>query len=230
MATIQQLLDDINLRYRNTFTTDQKLVWMTEEQRELFELLELDSVPFSFSTVKGQWLYPIPLGVEKDRIKVMAIQMNIPTPNTTQTPVFRDMPFRENDNNQFVSESDLWYTIVENNFYINYPGGPQDNRTVYIYLDQQPEDLSSTNLNVEPAVPVRHQELLKLGTLKRIAAARKDVDMYNNYNTDYTDKITRLKKKMALQQPEYHQTIDVMPSRRRSGGAGRRVDWSLFPF
>lgn len=231
MATVQTLLDDINLRYRNTFSTDQKLVWMNEEQRELFEIIELDSVPFSFSTVKGQYLYPIPLGVEKDRIKVMTIQNNTVKPNTKVTPDYVEMPFRENDNNQFVSEFRLWYTIVENNFYINYPGGPQDNRTVYIYLDQQPEAMSSANLNVEPAVPVRHQELLKLGTLKRIAAARKDVDMYNNYNADYIDKITRLKKKMALQQPEYHKTIDMMPSRRRSRvGGARGVDRSLFPF
>jgi hypothetical protein len=40
MATTH--LTDVDLRYRNSFTTAQKLVWMTEEQSELFEVLEIE--------------------------------------------------------------------------------------------------------------------------------------------------------------------------------------------
>lgn len=218
MATIQAILDDINLRYRNTFSTDQKLVWMNEEQRELFEILELDSVPFSFSTVKGQYLYPIPVGVEKDRIKVITYQID-----TGTSPDFIEIPFKENDNRQFASASDYWYTILENNFYFNIPGGPLDSRTVYIYLDQQPDDITSSNLGVEPAVPKRYQELLKLGTLKRIAAARKDGVNKNNFEADYNEKIVDLQEKMSLQVPEYHAPIDVLPRMGRMGRTGRHV-------
>lgn len=215
MATIQLLLDDINLRYRNTFTTAQKIVWMNEEQRELFETLELDSVPFSFLTVAGQYLYPIPNGVEKDRIKVITYQIN--------TTDYAEVPFKENDNNQFVSGNELFYTILENNFYFNIPTVPIDDRTIYIYLDSQPEDISSTVLNVEPSVPKRYQELLKLGTLKRIASARKDVAMYNNYDSDYQNKVLDMEMKMALQVPEYHSPIDMMPRRNRHRNSRRPV-------
>lgn len=38
MAAVQQLLDDITLRYRDTFKA-------YDEPRELFNVLELDSVP-----------------------------------------------------------------------------------------------------------------------------------------------------------------------------------------
>lgn len=215
MATIQLLLDDIDLRYRNTFTVSQKLVWMNEEQRELFETLELDSVPFSFSTIAGQYLYPIPNGVEKDRIKVITYQIN--------TTDYVEVPFKENDNNQFASGNELFYTILENNFYFNIPTVPIDNRTIYIYLDSQPEDISSTVLNVEPSVPKRYQELLKLGTLKRIAAARKDGIMYNNYDSDYQNKVLDMEMKMALQVPEYHSPIDMMPRRNRHRNSSRPV-------
>lgn len=204
MATIQQLLNDINLRYRNTFTTDQKLVWMNEEQRELFEILELDSVPFSFPTISGMYLYPIPDGVEKDRIKVMTIQVS-------DAGDFTEIVFVENDNRQFAPYTKFWYTIVENNFYINVPGGPMENRLIYIYLDAQPEEISSSQLSAEPAVPVRYQELLKIGVLKRIAEARKDVQMYNNYSASYESKIADLQEKMSLQVPEFHKPIDMLP-------------------
>lgn len=215
MATIQGLLDDINLRYRNTFTTDQKLVWMNEEQRELFETLELDSVPFSFPTVASQYLYPIPDGVEKDRIKVITYQVN--------DTDFTEVPFMENDNRQFVYQNSLFYTILEDNFYFNIPMVPIDDRIIYIYLDSQPEDISSTALSVEPAVPKRYQELLKLGTLKRIASARKDVIMYNNYETDYQTKLLDLEVKMALQVPEYHKPIDMLPRKNRHRNGRRPV-------
>lgn len=203
MASIQGLLDDINLRYRNTFTAAQKLVWMNEEQRELFEILEIDSVPFSFSTVSGMYLYPIPEGVEIDKIKVMTYQVN--------NSDFIDIPFRKNDDRQFVFQDDYWYTILENNFYLNIPTVPVDDRLVYIYLDKEPEDITVSNLSVEPSVPVRYQEILKLGVLKRIAAARKDVTMKNSYEADYEQKIADLEWKMKMYEPEFRQPIDLQP-------------------
>lgn len=211
MATVQLLFNDIDLRYRNTFTIDQKIVWMNEEQRELFEILELDSVPFSFATVADMWLYPIPDGVEKDRIKVMTIQINDADP-----PEFTEIHFVENDNRQFAPYTSYWYTILENNFYINVPGGPLDDRLIYIYLDAQPEDISSSQLSVEPAVPVRYQELLKLGVLKRIAEARKDSAMYNLYASNYENKISELELKMKLQVPEFSRPIDTLPLMNRN--------------
>jgi hypothetical protein len=218
MAAIQQLLDDIDLRYRNTFTTAQKLVWMNEEQRELFEVIELDSVPFSFSTVSGFYSYPIPDGVEKDRIKVITIDVS-------GNSDFIDVPFIENDDNRYAPAASYWYTILEDNFYINFPSTPPGDRTVYIYLDQQPEDISASDLSVEPAVPVRYQELLKLGTLKRIAAARKDTIMYSNYSDTYEDKLSQMMEKMALQIPEFHTPVDMLPKRSRNRRTGRYVQY-----
>lgn len=211
MATVQQLLDDINLLYRNSFTTNQKLVWMNEEQRELFEIIEIDSVPYSFSTVAGQSVYPVPVGVEIDKIKVITYQIS--------DSQYAEVPFKENDNNQIVNPYSLWYTILENNFYLNISSGPVDDRLVYIYLDADPEEIVASMLNIEPSVPIRYQELLKLGVLKRIAKARKDVIMYNNYTNDYELKIADLAWKMKQFEPEWTSPLDVMP---RAGGKWRR--------
>lgn len=213
MAIIQNLLTDIRLLYRNTFTDAQILVWMNDEQRELFETLEVDSVPFSFPLVDGYFLYPIPDGVEKNRIKVVTIQVN--------DVDYIELPFVENDDNKSSNVSSYWYTILENNMYINTPGEPIDGRYVMIYCDVQPQDMTVSNLNVEPSVPVRYQELLKLGTLKRIAAARKDTEMKNNYEADYEKKLLDLEWKMLVQQPEFYTPSDMLP--RRSGYRSNRM-------
>lgn len=217
MATIQAILNDVLLRYRHSYTNDQVLVWANEEQRELFETLEVDSVPFSFSLVGGQYLYPIPSGVEKDRIKVITVQIN-------NSPEFVELPFVENDNNIFAAADDYWFTILEGNFYINTPGAPIDGRLVYIYLDTQPEDLSSSNLSVEPSVPVRYQELFKLGILVRIALARKDDNWASNFSVMRDDMLSDLAWKMQTQQPEFHSPVDAMPRRSRSRN-GRKVQF-----
>jgi hypothetical protein len=220
MSTNQQILDDINLRYRNTFTTAQKLVWMNEEQSELFEILELDSAPVSFPLQTDVRFYPIPVGVDIDRIKTVSIQVN----DDPNTPEFRQLPFRENDDNSYTYVADLYYSIVGKSFFI--PNGTIDDRQIYIYMDKPTTDITTGNLGNEPAVPVRFQELLKLGVLKRIAEARKDTLMRNNYDANYQEKISNMQEKMALQVPEYHRPIDVMPRSERC--RTERYDYRYF--
>lgn len=211
MSTIQQLLDDINLRYRNTFTPAQKIVWMNDVQNDLFEVLEIESVPYGFDTVKSQFIYPIDPEIDIDRIKVMTIQVDDAT-----TPSFEELPYKRNDNNQYANEWDYWYSLVENNFYINIPGGAVNNRAVYIYLDSAATEISVDSLNIEPATPKRYQELLKLGTLKRIAAARKDTLMRNNYDAEYQEKLDDVQWKMKMAEPEWITPIDVLPKSSRN--------------
>ena len=207
MATTQAILNDVDLRYRNTFTTSQKLVWMTEEQNELFEILEIDSAPVNFPLQTDVQFYPIPSGVDIDRIKTVSIQVN----DSTDAPEFRQLPFRMNDDNSYATG--LYYTIVGESFFI--PHGTVDDRQIYIYMDTPPEDITTADLSNEPGVPVRYQEILKLGVLKRIAMARKDTQMYNNYTADYEQKIADLEWKMRMQEPEFRAQVDMMPRRSR---------------
>lgn len=213
MASIQQLLDDIKLRYRHTFTNAQVLVWMNEEQRDLFEILQIDSPPYSFTLVASTYFYPIPTDIEIDKIKTISIQINDDT-----TPDFTGLPFKRNDDGQEVSIAEYWYTIVDGNFYINVPGGPVANRKVYVYFDKSPAEISTANLAIEPSTPAKYQEILKLGTLERIAAARKDIGMKNNYASDKEQKILDATWHMKTNEPEFISPIDVLPKR-----AGRTV-------
>ncbi|GIQ62160.1 hypothetical protein PACILC2_07280 [Paenibacillus cisolokensis] len=185
MATAQQILDDVNLRYRNSFTTEQKLVWFNEEQRELFDVLELDSPPYTFQTVEGENYYPFPDQFDTTKIKTVTYQIN-----DTAEPSFVEVPFLRNDDRQGVLDQP-WYTIVSDAIYLYVPDKVPDNRTVYIYTDSDPTEVTTANLNASPDLPTKYQEILKLGILKRICAARKDVVMVNNYTAEYEQKYLR---------------------------------------
>ena len=203
MASSQKILDDINLRYRNSFTTDQKLVWFNEEQRELFDILELDSPPYTFQTVAGENFYPFPDQFDVTKIKTVTFQSN----STETEPSFVEVPFLRNDDRQGTL-AHPWYTIVSDAMYLWVSSETPDDRTVYIYTDSDPDEVTTENLDVAPNLPTKYQELLKLGVLKRIAAARKDSVMVSNYSAEYEQKIADVMWERKLKEPEWTQPID----------------------
>lgn len=216
MATSQALLNDINLRYRNTFQVAQILVWFNEEQRELFDILEIDSPPYTFQTVEDEHFYPFPDQFDITKIKTVTYQ-----DNTTAQPNYVELDFLRNDDDQY-SFYGPWYTIVSNAFYLFVPDKVPGDRNIYIYCDLEPTEVTTANLSSEPSLPTKYQELLKLGVLKRIAMARKDVQMYNNYTGDYEQKIADVLLQKKLSEPNFISVTDEMPS------AGNPYGWGSF--
>ncbi len=202
-ATAQQIIDDIDLRYRNTYTTSQKLVWFNEEQRELFDVLELDSAPYNFLTVADENFYAFPSDFDVTKIKVVTYQND-----STTDPNYIEIPFKRNDDNQY-GNSDVWWTIASDAFYLNVNDTVPANRLVYIYLDSSPDEVTTSNLSSVPDLPTKYQEILKLGVLKRIAGVRKDIQMRNNYDVEYQEKIVEVLWQRKLKEPEYTTPIDL---------------------
>lgn len=214
MATSQNLIDDINLRYRNTFTTAQKLVWFNEEQRELFDILELDSPPYNFTTVAGENFYPFPAGFDITKIKVVTYQID-----DAADPNYVEVESKRNDDKQYSGYGAPWYTIVSDAMYLYIPETVPADRNVYIYCDSAPTEVSSANISSAPDLPTKFQEILKFGVLKRIALARKDIPMHNGYDLLYQEKISDVMLQRKLAEPEWVTPTDTMP---HAGGRWRR--------
>lgn len=215
MPSSQQILNDVDLRYRNTFTTAQKLVWLNEEQRELFDLLEIDSPPYAFTTVEGENFYPFPDQFDPTKIKTASIQIN-------DDSNFVPLPFKRNDDNENVGYGEMWYTIVSDGMFISAGEVTPGDRTVYIYVDSDPTEVTTSNINEPPDLPTKYQEILKLGVLKRIAGARKDIQMRNSFDVEYQEKISDILWQRKMKEPEFSSAVDMMPqkSRGRSYGYG----------
>lgn len=212
MASSQAILIDVDLRYRNTFTTAQKLVWFNEEQIELFDQLEIDSPPYTFATVADEHFYPFPDGFDITKLKVVTYQND-----DTDTPNYVEIPFLRNDDNQASNHGTPWYTVTSNAMYLYVPNSVPADRNIYVYCDADPTEVSEANIGSSPDLPTRYQEILKLGILKRISLARKDQPMHDSYDAAYQEKISDILWKKVLKEPEWIQPIDMMPR------AGNRV-------
>ncbi|MBY9081196.1 hypothetical protein KIH86_23905 [Paenibacillus sp. HN-1] len=211
MASYQDILNDVNLRYRNTFSNAQKIVWMNEELRELFDVLEIDSPPYAFTTVLDNNYYPFPDGLDFTKIKVVNMEID----ETSPEPTFQEVPMKRNDDNVF-SGNAPWYTIVSNAMFLYYPGGVPDGMAVYIYLDSEPIEVTESILSSTPDLPTKYHEILKFGILKRMASARKDVVMKNNYEADYQEKIADVLWSRRIKEPEFTQPTSPTTFRNHS--------------
>lgn len=205
MPSSKDILNDIDLRYRNTFTVPQKLVWFNEEQRELFDILELDSEPYEFTTFKNLNFYPFPADFDVTKIKTVTYQIN-----DDYNADFNEIPFKRVDDNQY-ADSGVWWGIVGDTFYLEVPDGVPAGRLVYIYLDSDPTEVTIDNLEEPPDLPTKYQEILKYGVLKRIAGARKDVVMQSNFDAEHEQKIVDVLWQRKLAEPNFITPTDVMP-------------------
>lgn len=208
---VSAALTDIRLRYRNTFTDSQIMVWMNDEVQELYEIFEFPLSPYEFPTQNDIVFYPIPTGLDIDRIKAMTIQINTATePEFSEVPYLRTAP-------GINEEYNYWYTIVGDSFFINIPGGAVDDRTVYVFSDQPPDEITATTQDIP--MPRKYAEIFKLGVLKRIAAARKDIAFVNNYDAEHEQKTQDMIWMNKMREPEFVVPADVMPktSRWRNG-------------
>lgn len=204
MPTSSDILNDVDLNYRNTFTVDEKLVWFNEEQQELFDILELDSPPYAFTTVEGQNFYPFPDQFDVTKIKVVTFQTNT-------DKGFIEIPTKRNDDNQYTPYGCPWYSVVSDSFFLHVDNSVPDDRIVYIYCDSDPTQVTTANLSSSPDLPTKYQEILKLGILKRIAMARKDLVMMATYDDAYQSKISDVLLDKKLKEPEWPTAIDVLP-------------------
>lgn len=209
------LLTDIDLRYRNSFTVGQKCVWMNDEQNDIFTQFKIDIGPVNFPLITGVYFYSLPSTIEYvEQIRAATIQIN----DDEDNPVFIPLPYRRNGVG-VLGDLDYWYTLNgQGSVYINIPAIDVDDRQVYFYLDGAADPIVDGNSPV--SVPTKYLEILKLGTLTRIAAARKDIVMRNNFDLERQEKIADMVWTTYTNQPEFVRPVNTLPVRGRFGSRG----------
>lgn len=226
MSTVQALLDDINLRYRNTFTTDQLVKWMDMVQRQIFQDVKHEAPPYNFTTLSGVQSYGLPNDCDPMGVKVISIETK------TGSGKYNPLDFIRFGSNELVSDRQEFYTIVTGGLFLSpAPTDQTAGRNVFVYYNKRPAAISSSDLMMIPDLNEDYHELLVWGTLERIAAARKDSDSKTNYANEFTALYQKYRDQYDNEQPEYNVTKDKLP-RRGLVGTGRRkqVDLSMMPW
>jgi len=229
VPTVQELLDIVNATYRNSYSTDLKVTWMNETQRQIYQTVRHETI-WNFVTVEGYGLYPLPDNCDPMGVKTVNIETKVGSDK------FRQLPFVNIKSSIVASEYDEFYTIEANkNLMINpIPDAKTASRRVFVFYNKRPRPLFSDEdgLTKVPDLERDFQELLVLGCLERICRARGEYDDKSMFSADYEKLFKRYKDMYDNPYPEYKTPIDVLP--RRQGqvyvkGGQNRYPYGLLP-
>jgi len=216
MPTVQQILDDIDSRYRNTFTDAQKVDWMNTVQKQIFQFVPHEATPYTFTTVADTSFYALPSDCEPQNINHITIERKAGAED------FKELEYK--DQSAVVNDTQEFYTILNNMIYINpKPTSTTEGKDVYLYYDKKPTALSTTSLGATPDLEENFHELLVFGVLERVCAARKDSAMKSNYANDFEFLFNRYQDIYKNTYPEYLVTKDVLPKRTSRYRTGKVV-------
>lgn len=229
MRTVAQILAKVN-KYRNPYSADDKVEWMDTVQRQIFQDVPHEAPPYTFPTVSGFAFYPLPGDCDPLGVKQVTIETKAGSND------FRPLRYISVESNERFADQDEFYSIQgQTNLYLNpQPTDDTEGRTVYLYYNRRPAELSASNLGATPDIDPDFDELLELGVKIRIARERGEVADKNNFQSDFDRIYFQYKKRYTNNFPEYPRAKDVMPMRRGNRGLGyggrRGARWDLIPY
>lgn len=168
--TGQEILAEADVLVPNAFTTQQKIDWLNDVQREFFEVVKVPGV-YSFAATAGQNSVTLPTGVVGRNIVMVMV-------GTTQyRPVQYDDGFRPGLN---------YYTFDDTTRQLTFNPPPAvAGQGLIRYFRVPTQTFTSANLSQQAEAPAEYHEALVLGLAMRIAKAQNDVALGNNYMAEY---------------------------------------------
>ncbi|MNW54542.1 hypothetical protein D3C74_321470 [compost metagenome] len=185
---------------------------MNDEQNDIFNTFKIERDPVPVQLVTGSKLYIRPTEIKYiDQVRAATIQMN-----DSGTNEYVDLPYRRNFNDV---EADLfpWYTFLgTDKIYINIPNTDVTGRFAYFFIDAYADPIEDGDSVL--SIPDKYLEILKYGVLRRIAEARKDVVMANNYSNSREELINEMLWTEVTNEPEWIQPTSSQKFRSHSKG------------
>lgn len=212
MPNLQQLIHTIDRTYRNVYTTADKVEMLDTVQRQIFQVVPKESIPFEFMTQSAVSYYGLPSDCDRQAIKSLTIEDKPGSKN------YIELPYISSSSNQEVSVPEF-YTLLDGMFMIYpTPTVETENRRILMLYTQRAPQLEVDNLDQVPMLEEDFHELLVLGVCSRMATARGEMEDMNMFDLRYSRLFTDYKKLYGFTQPEYKAINDVMPKSRRHRG------------
>lgn len=178
---VQQILDRVALMIHHDLTNEQLIGQMNELTKKLFRKFPVPEAIYGFITTEMPY-YTLPENCSEDRIRCVVIN---------DVEYIKLNPEIQNPPSCFV-------TVFLGSLFIHpNPVG----RDAYLFYGQRPDTLTANDLTAIPNFPEDYHDLYVYDTAAWVAGIQRDVDMKNNFSTEYDDILkdaTRDLKKMGL--------------------------------
>lgn len=186
MLSIQQIINEADVRVPNPFDAAQKVTWLNEVNNEFFDIVRIPKV-HRFLIVGGTDIYTVPPTVKSHTVEIIRSESNFyeSLQYETVSPGRNNWSLDDDTNKLFLS-----------------PRPMIDGEGVIIYRKEATTVFLVSNLSARPDAPNNYHYAYILGLCERIAKAMNDVTLANNYAIDY-------RNQLALAQETYRNKSDL---------------------
>lgn len=197
--TLLELRTDIDTRYPNAFTSEQKNVWINEGMGRLAsDIGEVDTV--LFETTSGIAIYPMESDMRIENVKSLSVNgVNY---------------VAAEQNTELIRPS---YMLATEGYIALFPEPKKTGLTISITYQKQPADVSNDADKIE--LREKYLNALKYYVMRIIAEGNDDITKANNFGDEYNSEIIRIKMDKYKLNGKYPTTRDVM----KPSGKNRRL-------
>lgn len=196
-TTARQILLDIDTRYPNTYSEEEKIRWINDTLKEIYRDLAIQDF-YSFNTIKGQNLYVLPQNCSIDNIK--NVEMSSKEKTTTNSDWGRFNVLKSSLRNQPM-HSPSYYDGTEGTIGI-YPV-PNGTYKINVFYNKKPKMITNEDDYIE--IDDRYTDLVKFKVLSIIAMSghNPDIEIANEYILLYNNLVQEANQSKYEDQQKY---------------------------
>jgi hypothetical protein len=206
-TTVKQLLTDIDRRYPNTYSDEDKIDWINQSLQEVYKDLALEEF-YKFNTIKGERIYNLPTNCTIDMIKNVQMSIN-PVNLGNGEKNYRTL--KNATNNETMNIPSYYAGIDETTIGI-YPC-PEDVYSVNVYYGKTPDFVSKESDFVD--INNRYINLIKYNVLSIICMSgnNPDIEVANQYILLYNNLVNEVLQSKYEDRQKYYVIRDELRPR-----------------
>jgi hypothetical protein len=201
MATVVNIMADIDARLPNSYTDTTKLGWMNSVQAKIAKYIEKDAVyEFVASSSVG---YALSTNIRIENIKTVYTGDSTAIADISSTTVWKEHKYAGDQDTitgyrYALPNTATYNTTSFSTEFVLYPYSTEV-RVARVYYETLLSDLSTSASTNEPQFNSEWHDILKYGTMEIIAKSgnNPDVELANNYHRDYMEILREIKKDVA---------------------------------
>ena len=203
--TVRQIIEDINRRYPNTYTDNDKIAWINDTMRQIYVDIAVKDF-YSFYTIKGQRVYALPENCDMRNIKSVEMSEKARNSSNEDYGRFFELHFALRDKDMFAHS---FYDAM-NGLIGLYPEPHESGNKVNIYYNKRPKMITSLDDYIE--LDDQYVDLVKYNVISTIAMSghNPDIDIANEYILLYNNLVAEANQARFEDQVHYPKIKDVM--------------------
>lgn len=191
MLTLQQIIQEADVRVPNPFDNAQKISWLNEINLEFFEIVRIPKV-YRFMIVCGTETYTLPSVIRSHAIETVR----------NQTVLYESLQYEKVQPGR-----NYWIVDDDTHTLTLFPKPSVEVEALISYRKKAESTYLTSNLSAIPDAPTEFHWAYILALCERIAKAMNDVTLANNYANDY-------RGQLSIAQERYRNRSDAL------GGGG----------